>query len=288
MGSTQLPKTGGKDRNTVLAADRHPAMVVADLHMHTTVSDGTLTLDAVPAAARAAGVEAVAVTDHDRYHPGLNEPVSTRDGIEVVRGIELRAEAATQRVDLLGYGLQETTALRRECERLQQDRIDRGERMVAAVEEATGVSLDVTVESGFSRPELARAIADSDAPYDERGAFRELIGSDCPCYVARDVPSVERAVELLDEACAVVGLAHPFRYDEPDRALDLVVTHELDAVERFYSYDRTRQPDPAPIDRLVADHDLLPIGGSDAHDETLGRAGLDRDQWNAVRSRLPT
>lgn len=261
-------------------------MVVADLHVHTTVSDGTLTLDEVPAAARAAGVEVAAVTDHDRYHEGLTEPVETREGVEIVRGIELRADAGFDRVDLLGYGLRETESLRAECDRLQRDRVERGERMVAAVERETGVSLDVTVEAGFGRPDLARVIADSDAPYDYAAAFRELIGADCPCYVARDLPSVDRAVTLLREACAVVSLAHPFRYDEPDRALQLAVDQSLDGIERFYPYDRDEQPDPAPVDRTLADHDLLPTGGSDAHDRTLGRAGLDREAWRAIRDRL--
>ncbi|OYR81429.1 histidinol-phosphatase, partial [Halorubrum distributum] len=59
--------------------------IVADLHAHTTVSDGTLTLSEVPAAAREAGVDWVAVTDHDRIHPGLDAPVVERDGVRVVR-----------------------------------------------------------------------------------------------------------------------------------------------------------------------------------------------------------
>mgnify|MGYP000459968079 CR=1 FL=1 len=68
-------------------------MVVADLHVHTPNSDGTLTLDRVPTVARAAGLEAVAITDHDRTHPDLDAPVSTRDGVDVIHGIELRVEA---------------------------------------------------------------------------------------------------------------------------------------------------------------------------------------------------
>ena len=263
-------------------------MVVADLHVHTTVSDGTLTLAEVPETAREAGLDAVAITDHDRINPELTQPVTERGGIEIVQGIELRAEAGFGRVDLLGFGLRETDALRAECDRLQRDRIERGRRMVAAVERETGVSLDVTVEEGFGRVDVATAIDASEAPYDYREAFAELIGEGDPCYVARDVPSVERAVELLRGACGVVGLAHPFRYAEPERALSLVTAHDLDAVERFYRYDRASQPDPAPVDRLLADHDLLAIGGSDAHDRTLGVTGLDVDDWTAVRDRLVT
>ncbi|MEZ3116210.1 PHP domain-containing protein [Halobaculum sp. MBLA0147] len=263
-------------------------MVVADLHVHTTVSDGTLTLDAVPSAARAADVSVVAITDHDRYHPGLDAPVQTLDGITVVRGIELRVETDTERVDLLGYGLHETAALAAECDRIQRDRQRRGREIVTRVEAETGVDLDVTVEPGFGRPDVARAVAASDAPYDYGETFDDLIGAGRPCYVPRDVTPVDEAVPLLREACDVVGLAHPFRYDDPAAALDLISTYDLDAVERFYDYAGTDQPDPTPVDELVDAEGLLRTGGSDAHDETLGVAGLDAADWERLRARLDT
>ena len=261
----------------------HP-VTVADLHLHTTVSDGVLTLDELPAAAERAGVEAVAVTDHDRYHPGLDEPVQRVEGVTVIRGIELRADAGDQRVDLLGYGLRETDALAAECDRIQRDRQSRGRRMVERVEAETGVELDVEIAPGLGRPDIARAVEESDAPYDYGGAFDELIGNDRPCYVSRDVPTVEEAVPLLREACAVVGLAHPFRYDDPAAALALVADHDLDAVERFYPYGH--DPDLGPLDELLTDEELLRTGGSDAHDRTLGVAGPAGDDWAQIRAAL--
>ena len=88
-------------------------MVVADLHVHTTRSDGSLTLDALPAVAADAGVDAVAVTDHDRVQPALDGPVTTREGVTIVHGIELRVDTGGQRLDLLGYGVDPTDALSR-------------------------------------------------------------------------------------------------------------------------------------------------------------------------------
>ena len=247
-------------------------MVVADLHVHTTRSDGTLTLDAVPDAARAAGVEVVAVTDHDRLQPELDAPVTERDGITLVHGIELRVDAGGQRVDLLGYGVVPTPALTTLVEEIQLNRAERGRAIVECVEDRLGVSLDVEPRPGLGRPHIARAIAESPAEYDYQGAFDHLIGGDCPCYVARDIPSFERGREVLAETCGVVGLAHPLRYDDPVAALEL--TADLDAVERYYPYDH--DVDTEPVERAIETHDLLATGGSDAHDETLGRAGLDR------------
>ncbi|MFB6123268.1 MAG: PHP domain-containing protein [Haloferacaceae archaeon] len=259
------------------------AAVVADLHVHTTASDGQLTLDEVPVAARKAGLSTVAVTDHDRVHPGLDAPVTTRGGITVVRGIELRVDAGPERVDLLGYGVERTDALDAEIERLQRDRVERARRIVARVEGRLDVDLDLEVHDGVGRPHVARAVEESEADCGYQEAFDRLIGDDGPCYVAREIPTFERGASLLADACALVSLAHPFRYDDPEAALGLTAT--LDGVERYYPYERP--VDPTPIDRAIDRYDLVATGGSDAHDATLGRAGLDESASEAVLSKLP-
>jgi predicted metal-dependent phosphoesterase TrpH len=257
-------------------------MVVADLHVHTTNSDGTMTLDDIPAAARRAGVEVIAVTDHDRLHPDLPEPVTTLDGVTVVHGIELRVETSQERIDLLGYGVRRTAELTAELDRLQEDRIERARRIVSCVEDRLGVDLEVAFEPGVGRPHIARAIADSPAGYDYEGAFDHLIGGGRPCFVARDVPSFERGRELLAGACAVVGLAHPLRSADPEHALERA--DALDAVELPYPYGR--EVDLTPVERAIEEYDLLVTGGSDAHDERLGIAGLDREQYRRFSERL--
>ncbi|MXR51072.1 PHP domain-containing protein [Halovenus sp. WSH3] len=257
-------------------------MVVADLHVHTTNSDGQLTLETIPDAAAEAGVEVVAVTDHDRLHPELSEPISERDGTTVIHGIELRVEAGQQRLDLLGYAARRTERLEALTERLQENRIERAREIIENVEEETGASLSVELTPGVGRPHIARAIADSDAPYDYREAFADLIGDDQPCYVPREIPAFEEGVSVLREACSVVGLAHPFRYDDPTAALERA--RELDAVEVPYPYGKAVDRQPAVA---VADEEgLLVTGGSDAHELEVGIDGLDAEQYRAVESAL--
>jgi hypothetical protein len=260
------------------------AAPAADLHVHTTASDGQLAVDDVPAAARRSGLDAVAVTDHDRIHPGISAPVVRRDGVTVVRGVELRVDAGPQRVDLLGYAVERTDALTAELDRIQRDRIDRAARMVDCVESRLDVSLDLSLDHGVGRPHVARAVDRSDADYDYGDAFERLVGADCPCYVARDVPDFETGAALLSDACALVGLAHPFRYRDVDAALDLLA--DLDAVERVYPYGR--DVDVGRLDAAIADFDLVPTGGSDAHGTELGEAGLDAATYRRVASRLPS
>ncbi|MFB6070685.1 MAG: PHP domain-containing protein [Halanaeroarchaeum sp.] len=266
-------------------------MVYADLHVHTAVSDGTLVLQDLPGVAAEAGLGVVAVTDHDRVHPGLDAPVAERDGLTLISGIELRVAATDQRVDLLGYALSPTDALVAELERIQRDRVERGRSIVACVEDRLDVTLDVDVVEGVGRPHVARAVADHPDTAYERMAdvFEDLIGEGDPCYVARDVPSFERGRALLSGASAVVGLAHPLRYPDPGAALDL--SADLDAVELHYPYDGPvggpGDASLALVEAAVADHDLLVTGGSDAHGTTLGSAGLSRTEYERVAAEFP-
>ena len=267
-------------------------MVVADLHVHTTNSDGTFELEEVPAAARASGLDAVAITDHDRLHPGLDAPVGERDGVTVVHGIELRVDAGAQRVDLLGYGVRRTDDLAAELDRIQGDRLDRGRRIIECVEDHLGHEIPVEPERGLGRPDIARAVVESDPDYETMGAvFDDLIADEGPCFVARDVPSFEDGRALLADSCAVVGLAHPLRYPDPEHALDLATT--LDAVEVQYPYDGARghadsagRVDVSAVEAVAAEHDLLVTGGSDAHARTLGRTGLSESEFERLARAL--
>ncbi|MFP4590364.1 MAG: PHP domain-containing protein [Halobacteriales archaeon] len=252
--------------------------VVADLHVHTTRSDGAIDPDDLGRLAADRGLEVVAMTDHDQLPP----TDVGGEGATVVGGIELRVEAAdVGRVDLLGYGVRRTASLEATIEHLQADRIERARAIRERLEDRLGVTLEVDLEAGVGRPHLARAVAAAtDLGY--QAVFDRYIGRDGPCYVPRDVPSFERGRRLLREACDLVVLAHPMRYRDPARALALV--SGLDGLEFAYPYEDARA-----LDRLAGliAGDPLRTGGSDAHRlDDLGRAGLDRDALAPIARRL--
>ncbi|TQQ81191.1 PHP domain-containing protein [Halonotius terrestris] len=253
----------------------------ADLHVHTTASDGTLTLAELPAAAEA-DLDWIAVTDHDRIHPDLDAPITTHGGVRIVRGIELKVKTDSQRLDLLGYGVKRTDALTAELDRLQQDRVKRAREIIDCVETRLGVDLALDPQPGIGRPHIARAVEASSAPYDYQETFDDLIADGAPCYVAREITPIDRGIDLLTDACPIVALAHPLRYTDPATALERAA--DLDAVERYYPYDR--EVDSGVVDDAIDRHDLLATGGSDAHDRTLGRAGPPESAFAAVRERL--
>ena len=258
--------------------------IYADLHVHTTNSDGELVLNEIPAAATEAGIAAVAVTDHDRIHPELNAPLVRIDGIDVIHGIELRVEirSLSERIDLLGYGVSESPAFCGELNRLQANRKTRGARIIELVERELDIELDVEVREGIGRPHIARAIdAHSETDLSYQDAFDELIGDNGPCHVPREIPSFERGISLLSEACNVVSLAHPYRYSDPNAVLELAT--QLDAVESRYPYSASNTTCHSDHDiRTVEQHDLLITGGSDAHNKALGQTGLTKSEYERL------
>lgn len=258
----------------------------ADLHLHTTASDGQLTIDSLPTAAKRAGVSAVAVTDHDAIHPDLDAPITIHDGIEVIRGIELRVEPShlDERVDLLGYGVTESEPLAAELHRLQEDRKERAAGMVSRIEDQFEVDLGMTPDGSTGRPHLARAIDEhDDIPHDYESAFDNVIHEGGDIYRPRHVTPFVTGLELLRNTCGVVGLAHPYRYDDPLGALSL--TKHLDAVEVHYPYSH-RPATSTALNAAQEHYDLLDTGGSDAHDETLGRAGLIEAHYEEIRNAI--
>lgn len=257
-------------------------MPYADLHVHTTRSDGSLELEEIPDAARRGDVAVVAVTDHDRRQP-FDAPVIEREGVTIINGIELRVETpGGERVDLLGYGVEAMPELEGILEQIQTNRIERGRAIVDCVETRLGVDLGVTVEDGFGRPHVARAIDDHPGlEYDYEDAFDRLIGYGDPCYVAREVPTFERGLAVLTAACRLVSLAHPLRYRDPEAALALTADPDLEAVELHYPYG-TGDVDRSVVEDAIERHDLLVTGGSDAHDHELGVAGLSRREFDRL------
>ena len=262
-------------------------MVFADLHTHTTKSDGNTEPENVVSVAKEHGVKAIAVTDHDVVHEGKT-PIEHRSEVDVINGIELRVdpENCADRIDLLGYGVIPSKRLSHVLRQLQKNRVRRADAMLDLIEDETGVRVTTEEHENIGRGHIAQAIAEcDDLEYTYEEAFNELIGTDCPCYRQRDIPSFEYGVELLRETCEFISLAHPYRYEKSaEDALKLA--QHLDGVEVEYPYERKQKHGLSPrrddnISNVAAEwFDLTITGGSDAHRKhETGQKGLTKQQY---------
>jgi len=256
-----------------------------ELQSHSIYSDGELTPTEVVAAAARAGVELLALTDHDSVEGVSEAQAAAADhGIRLVAAVEISTiDAGNQDLHVCGYMVDPASAaLGEQLRRSRGDREGRAQRMAAALDEL-GWQLDREalagrVQSGgtIGRPHLAQAVVahpDNAARLEREGltdpsAFLEAyLIEGRPAFRRRTAPDVADAIELIHRAGGLAVWAHPFWDIAADTAvletLDRFAASGLDGVEAFY-VTHTR----AQTELLVArcsELGLLTTGSSDFH-----------------------
>ncbi len=248
----------------------------ADLHLHTRWSDGTLDLAGVVARAKAAGLSAIAITDHDTIGPDLRQPCQDMDGLLVITGVEIKAEIEGERGEILGYFLDpEHPALRELFAWMAQARERRMEAMVVRCREVLGLPLSyeevrARAQGSLGRPHLAALLVERGAVATLEEAFEKYLGDDGLCYVPLARPKSAQVIAAIRAAGGVAALAHPgfHGFSHWESVLAALKDQGLQAVELYYPYDTSREPlNPrlAELPRIVQKLGLLATGGSDDH-----------------------
>lgn len=251
-------------------ASRAPCV---DLHMHSTASDGSRSPAEVVAAAKAAGLAAIALTDHDTV-AGLAEAreAGERLGVRIVAGVELSAVDGVVETHVLGLHLSDVSSLEAQLEALREMRRDRAVRMV---EKLNAMSIPVTMEQvlanadggAIGRPHIARALVEGGWAADFREAFDKYLGNGRPACVQKAQLPMPDAIRMIHEAGGLAVLAHPGMAGRRPR-LEALRAMGLDGIEVLH-------PGHSPEDvqrlrNLARDLEMLPSGGSDWHGAAEG------------------
>jgi 3',5'-nucleoside bisphosphate phosphatase len=267
---------------TAMVADALPTF---DLQSHSTESDGELPPAEVVARAAAAGVETLALSDHDTVdgvEPALE--AARRHGVMLVPATELSAlDETSEDLHILGYGVDHRdAAFRQRLEAFRADREARADRMAAALEEL-GFELDRTEMERrraaglpIGRPHLAQAAfghpANAGRIADERLAdFGKLLEAylipDAPAYRRRTTPTIEEAIRAIHDAGGHAVWAHPFWDLEADATVLTTIDRfrqlGLDGVEAFYVTHTREQT--LLLAQACDERGLLTTGSADFH-----------------------
>lgn len=187
-----------------------------DLHTHSRASDGTDAPAEVVRAAAGAGLDVVALTDHDTTS-GWDEAreAAVRHGVGFVGGMEMSCRAAGTSVHLLSY-LHDPhdPALLAETDRTRESRLGRARRMVELLARdvpITWADVEAVTQPGTTvgRPHVADALVALGRVPDRSAAFADLLAPWSPYYVPHHAPDAVRAVRLVRAAGGVPVLAHP-------------------------------------------------------------------------------
>jgi hypothetical protein len=248
------------------------AAVRIDLHVHSNASDGTDDPALVMRRAAAAGLDVVALTDHDTQAGVGEASAALPDGLALVPGMELSCQLGERSVHLLGYLFDPADpALGAETARARDDRVYRARAMTARLAElGTGVTWEqvsaIAGDAVVGRPHLARALVAAGAIESTADAFTERwIGDGGRAFVGRYAPELTRAVGLIRAAGGVPVLAHPRSpgYEVPYAVIEELAGAGLGGIEVFhFDHDEAER---VRLAGLAASLDLIMTGGSDDH-----------------------
>lgn len=261
-----------------------------DLHLHSHVSDGDLSPTALANAAAAAGLDVIALTDHDTA-AGVEEALAAaRDlPLRVIPGIEISTSTGIHEFHVLGYwidpraasivGHQAAAAVRR---------VERMERMVERMG-ALGVRVtmdDVRQAAGpdvrtLGRPHLARALLAGGYTRSFADAFNRYIGDRGPAFVAQDFPSPEAAIQAIHAGGGVAVWAHP-PLELVGDLLPSFAAWGVDGVECYRP--NVTAPEATRVRDLARSHGLFVTGGSDWHGP---RRGFSVGEFVLVPEQIP-
>lgn len=250
-------------------------VVRIDLHTHTRHSDGTDTPTELVGAARAAGLDVVALTDHD-VTSGWEEAgrAAAEAGLTLVPGIEVSCSRRGISIHLLGYLIDpEHPALTRELDRARGNRVSRLERMTRLLaDDGYPVTFDDVLaqaddEATLGRPHLADALVAAGVYADRAQAFADVLHRNSPYYVSHYAPDPVRAVELVREAGGVPVMAHPFASARGAVVGEEVIREMADAGLAGLEVDHRdhTRADRERAARLCRQLGLLATGSSDYH-----------------------
>lgn len=256
------------------ALSRAPSFGRADLHLHTTFSDGLYTPAQILDLARRSGLVAVAVTDHDTLDGIPSAQAAARGtAVEVVPGVEITAEYAGREIHLLGYFVRlDDGPLQAALRRLQSFRAERYREMIDRLR-AGGLDLsdqEPPPNAVLGRRHLAALLVKARYAATPREAFHRFLHDGGRIAVPKQRLPAAEALALVAGAGGVAAWAHP-SYDCHRQSLRCLRDLGLRAVEVEYpGFPTSRIRD---LRGLAAELGLAVSGGSDCHGpEPLQRA----------------
>ncbi|GAA1362540.1 PHP domain-containing protein [Arthrobacter rhombi] len=249
--------------------------MLIDLHSHSNISDGTETPSELMAAAAAAGLDVVALTDHDQTSGWLEASgAALAHGVGLVPGMEISCKAGKgQSVHLLSYLHDPADAdLLEEINKAREARIDRARHMVEIIAEDYPITWDLVAEQStpgatLGRPHIADALVAAGVVSDRSEAFATVLTSHSRYYVGHYAVDPVRAVELVRAAGGVPVFAHPMAELRGRVVAPPVFDDMIDAGLLGLEIDhRDNSPEgKAFLHRLAARHGLIVTGSSDYH-----------------------
>ncbi len=244
--------------------------MIADLHIHTTASDGRLSPQEVVSQAAHAGLSYIAITDHDTVAAHIElRTGSAIAKLSIIPGIEFSTDLPRHEVHILGYFIDiDNNKLSDQLDVILNDRLRRS-RLIVDKLNKLGYSLDynkVLAIAGqaksVGRPHIAKALVESDYFKTVTEAFKHVLAKNGPAYVPHYKLTPEQVIKLIEQAGGIAILAHPGLIGDDSLVIDLIRSG-IQGLEVYYP-----EHDQAMTAKYLAianKYNLKITGGSDFH-----------------------
>jgi predicted metal-dependent phosphoesterase TrpH len=271
----------------------------ADLHCHSTCSDGSLSPLEIVHLAKKKGLRGLSITDHDTteaYVTGI-VPLCKELGIELLTGVEFSAMHEDQSVHILGYGYQlhdphidalcaKHAARRKErnkaiLELLGKHKMPISEEdLIAALPEDDAKSVRT-----IGRPHIALAMVKKGYVGSIQEAFKKYIGEDRSCYAHGTALSIQETIDAIHSAKGAAIIAHPHLLPN-GKLLKILLEMPFDGIECYYGTFPAK--DHKRWIKIAQHRQWLITGGSDFHGTIkpnieLGCSWIDEPTFNTLR-----
>lgn len=211
----------------------------ADLHCHTTCSDGSLSPEEIVALAADLGLQGLSITDHDTIAAySQAKPIAEKLGVELLSGIELTTNHDGETVHVLGYAFSlDHPSIINICKNHIERRHARAE---AILERLKNHGLPIKKESLkrydtiIGRPHIAMSMVEAGYVKTIEEAFKLYLGDGKPCYVQGNAITTEETIDIIHEANGFAIIAHPHLIKNQQMILRLLEL-DFDGIEAYYA-----------------------------------------------------
>lgn len=267
----------------------------ADMHCHSTCSDGSLSPRDLVLLAAQKGLKALSITDHDTIGAYVEAiPAAREAGIRLLAGVELSAMQRGQSVHILGYAYNlNSPVMQAFCHKHFERRHKRALTILKRLQDQ-GFKLSdddlfsaVPAGTSIGRPHIAEAMIRAGYVTSVDAAFKTYLGSGKSCYVAVDTPSVKETIATIHAAGGVATIAHPHLIQN-DILLKELLGMAFNGIEVYYARFGLHQCQRW-LD-IAKTRQWLISGGSDFHGDAkpqiaLGSSWVSEEVFNALAAR---
>ena len=239
-----------------------------DLHMHSTYSDGTLTIKELVDKAGSYKMSGIAITDHDNIE-SWKEIDNNNFNIYVIKGVEISTRYKNDVVHILGYYLNDNGEYTGLINKLNEICEQRKNRVKEIIKKLESFNIIITydevmkhADGAVARPHIVKAILEkyTDRGYTFDSLFEDYLGNDKPAYIELKEFGSYEAINLLHENHCIAVLAHPWSIKKFD--YKEILQYGLDGLECDMTYAVV---DSRKYLEFAKENNLIVTAGSDFH-----------------------